>query len=506
METRTKDRVRRCAGTLALLIFLLSPLGCGSPGSGTAAKATDQAEQEESLLDSGFPDFPSYANQHWTDDLDSMKARRVIRALVTFSNTDFFVLKGRPRGFQAELLEQYEAFLNRGVTRKEKRTRVVYLPVPFDQLIPALREGKGDIAAAILTITPGRQEQIAFATAGVATVNEIVVAAPGADSLGSLEDLAGKSVYVLSGSSHYDHLVALNERFKREKRQPIDIMKADSNLLSEDILELVNAGVVDYTIADDFKAELWSRVLPNLVLRREITVHSGGKVGWGVRKDNPQLQASLMAFAQKLKEGTGLRKSLLTRYFANTRWINNPIAKAERERLGRFVALFKKYGDRYDFDWLALTAQGYQESGLNPQARSPKGAVGIMQLLPSTAADPSVNIKNIHEAENNIHAGAKYMAFVRNTYFKDEAIPAEEQLAFTWAAYNAGPNRINRLRERAGKMGLDPNQWFGNVEYMVLDAVGQEPVRYVENIYKYYVAYKLIEELLTRKAEALEKT
>jgi membrane-bound lytic murein transglycosylase MltF len=493
---------------IVLALLLSASFGCGGSDTGTpAAKPSETAkadEAEPTLLDTGSPLFPSYASERWTDDLDSMKVRKVIRALVTFSNTDFFLLRGQPRGFQAEMLAQYEEFLNQGVSQKDK-VRVVFLPVPFDQLIPALQEGKGDIAAALLTITPERQEAISFATGGVATVDEIVVASAGADSLGSVEDLAGRSVYVLSGSSHQEHLTALSDGFKKAGRKPIEIVTADSNLLAEDILEMVNAGVVDYTISDDYTADLWSQVLPDLILYPELTIHTDGKIGWGVRKDNPELLASLNAFAQRAKRGTRLGNTLLKRYFEDTRWIDNPISNTERARLDEFVALFKKYGDQYGFDWLALAAQGYQESGLNPGAKSKKGAVGIMQLLPSTAADQNVNIANIHETENNIHAAAKYMAFLRKRYFKSAEIPPEEQLAFTWAAYNAGPARINKLRERAEKAGLDPNQWFGNVEYIAFQTVGQQPVRYVENIYKYYVGYKLIEELLVRKAEATEK-
>jgi membrane-bound lytic murein transglycosylase MltF len=501
--------------TPILALLLCATPGCGGsdgekpPGSvgGTPDKAAGAGEPEtkQTLLDTGSPQFPAYANQRWTDDLDSMKVRRVIRALVTFSNTDFFLLRGQPRGFQAELLAEYEKFLNQGVRQKDK-IRVVYIPVPFDRLIPSLLEGKGDIAAALLTITPEREEEIAFATGGVASVDEIVIGWAGADTLESIDDLAGRTVYVLSGSSHLEHLEALNAEFKRRGRKSVEIVQADSNLLSEDILELVNAGVVNYTVADDYKAHLWSQVLSDIVLYPDVKIHTEGKIGWGVRRDNPELLTHLNQFARRGKKGTLLGNTLLKRYFEDTRWIGNPISNTERARLEEFVALFKKYGDQYGFDWLALAAQGYQESGLNPNAKSKVGAIGIMQLMPATAADPHVNITNIQDTESNIHAAAKYMAYLRKKYFKDAAIPPEEQLAFTWAAYNAGPTRLDKLRQRAEKAGLDPNQWFGNVEYIALQTVGQQPVRYVENIYKYYVAYKLIEELLEEKAKALEKT
>jgi membrane-bound lytic murein transglycosylase MltF len=425
---------------------------------------------------------------------------------VTFSNTDFFLLRGQPKGFQTEMLQQYEKFLNKGVSRKELQTRVVFIPVPFDKLLPSLLEGRGDLAAAILTITPEREAEINFATGGVATVDEIVVASRQAKALTSVEDLSDRTVYVLSGSSYDEHLRALNETFKKKGLKPIKIKDADENLLTEDILELVNAGVVDYTVVDDYKAQLWSEVLPDIVVHDTLRLNAGGHVGWGVRRGNPELLASLNEFALTVKKGTRTGNVLLKRYFGDTRWIKNPISTAEQARLEEFATIFKRYGDQYGFDWLALAAQGYQESGLNPNAKSRKGAIGIMQIMPETAADPAVSISNIEDTENNIHAAAKYMAYLHDRYYDSPAIPPGEQLAFTWAAYNSGARRINNFRDQAEKTGLDRNQWFRNVEYVALQSLGREPVRYVENIYKYYVAYSLIEELLTKKAEAIKKT
>jgi len=136
-------------------------------------------------------------------------------------------------------------------------------------------------------------------------------------------------------------------------------------------------------------------------------------------------------------------------------------------------------------------AQAYQESGLDHSKKSQRGALGIMQLLPSTAADPNVNVGDIGNLENNIHAGAKYLAFIRDRYFGDAAISTEDRLAFSWAAYNAGPARVRKMRDKARTMGLDPNIWFANVELAAGKMTGRETVQYVANIYKYYVAYKL---------------
>ncbi len=196
---------------------------------------------------------------------------------------------------------------------------------------------------------------------------------------------------------------------------------------------------------------------------------------------------------------------LFKRYYQDRTWISNPLEEQERRKLERFIALFKKYGKQYGFEWLAIAAQAYQESGLDPNRLSPRGAIGIMQILPDTAAHPPINITNIRSVENNIHAGVKYLAHLRNTYFQSSHISPEDQLNFSYAAYNLGPKRVQQLRQKAKKMGLDTNRWFYHVEQAALKFVGQEPVRYVANIHKYYIAYKLAGEVQARKLQEIEK-
>ncbi len=163
------------------------------------------------------------------------------------------------------------------------------------------------------------------------------------------------------------------------------------------------------------------------------------------------------------------------------------------------MRLFKKYGKKYGFDWLFLMAVAYQESGLDNRKRSPSGAIGIMQVRPATARDRNIRIKNIHLLENNIHAGTKYLAFLRDRYFSDPSLTERDRLRLTLAAYNAGPLKIRKARLTAKRMGLNPNRWFRNVEIAVLKTIGQETVRYVSNINKYYILYKLHFENLERK-------
>ena len=436
-------------------------------------------------------------------DLPEIRKRKVIRALVTYSRTDFFFHQGGAKGIQVEFLNEYARYLNKGAGREEDRVHVTYIPVTFNELIPALRAGRGDIAADFLTITPQRKKQVSFATGGSWSVNELVVANKNVGKLESIEDLSGKSVYVLNGSSYVEHLKSINKRFLKQGLTPVTIKQADPHLLSDDILEMVNAGTVKITVVDGYIARLWKKVLPDIRVYEELVVSAGNRVGWAVRKQNPKLLKSLNVFAEKVKKGTLLGNMLFKRYYKDTRWIKNPISKSELKRLESLVALFDKYGQRYGFDTWALAGQAYQESGLDNRKKSHRGAVGIMQILPSTAADKNVNIKNVKQLENNIHAAAKYLAFLRERYFSDPAITPENQLAFTWAAYNAGPAKVRKMRAQAEKMGLDPNVWFLNVELAASKLVGREPVRYVAHVYKYYVAYKLAAEATDSEATVL---
>jgi membrane-bound lytic murein transglycosylase MltF len=446
--------------------------------------------------------FPDQYVEDSTADLSAMREKKVVRALITLSKTDFVLHKGHPKGLQVELLEQYEKMLNKVVTRRELKVHVTYVPVPFDELIPSLLAGRGDIAAALLTITPEREKLVNFISGRELGVDEIIVTRTGVEDLHTLDELSGRSVYVLRGSSYAEHLRELNAGFLQRLAPPIHVVEADENLLTEDILELVNSGIVDITVVDDFKAQLWAKVLPNIVLRNDLKVSTGGSIGWAVRRNNPELEASLNEFLPKVKKGTLLGNMLMKRYYGDTKFVKNPMAEKERERREQVLSLFKEYGDRYDFDWLAVAAQAYQESGLDRNAKSRAGAIGIMQLLPSTAE--YVGISNITELENNIHAGVKYVSFLREHYFSSPEIADADRFALTWAAYNTGPTKVRKMRNRAKKMGLDPNVWFQNVEYAALAMVGQETVRYVANIYKYYIAYSLSRELLAKKAEELK--
>jgi len=472
--------------SLLLIFFLALPLNVQSLENNNENKGLSLAHQ--------------IALTHYTDDLDVLKKKKVIRALVVYSQTDFFFSSnGTPKGLQIDLLNEYEKHLNIGVKKAANHIRVKYIPTTFERLLPDLREGKGDIIATLLTITPERKKLINFMSAKKFAVQEVLVSHKSVHNINSLDDLSGREIYVLKGSSYVEHLKEVNKIFQEKNIEPIIIHEADPHLSSEDILELINSGVTKLTVVDDYKANLWEQVLPDIRVHKDIVIKKGTHVGWGIRKDNPELQKSLNTFLKKVKMGSYLGNMFFKRYYKNIKWIKNPNTIRERGKFVKFISLFEKFGDQYGFDSLALVAQGFQESQLNQSKRSHRGAMGIMQLLPSTAADKNVGIPDISKAENNIKAGAKYLAFLRDRYFSDPAISRLDQMAFSWAAYNAGPAKVRKMRTKAQNMGLDPNQWFSNVEIAAGKLVGRETVEYVSNIFKYYIAYTLVQEQMANK-------
>jgi membrane-bound lytic murein transglycosylase MltF len=426
----------------------------------------------------------------FTGDLPQIIERRQLRVLVSYSLSNYFLDLGTEHGFEYELLSKYGEELNQGRSLS-KRIVVAFIPVPLENLLDELRAGRGDVAAGGLTITDRRQKLVTFTKPYIPDVREIVVSGPGAPPIKTLDDLSGRKVWVRAGSSYADHLRSLSTRLTASGASPIEVIEAPDSLATEDILEMVNSGIFKLTVADQHIATPWAGVLTDLQVHENLAVHSGGSIAWAVRKNNPELRASLDAFIGKHKKGTLLGNILFNRYFKGSKWIANPIIEDHQERLEQLREVFQKYGKMYGFDWLALGAVGFQESRLDQSRRSKAGAVGIMQMKPSTAADKNVAVTPIDTVDKNVHAGAKYLAFLRDRYFSDPEIPGPDRFDFTLAAYNAGPSRIIGLRREAAEKGYNPNIWFSNVEIVAAARVGSETVRYVANINKYYMAYTM---------------
>ena len=365
-------------------------------------------------------------------------------------------------------------------------------------MIPYLINGNADIVAANLTITEERKAKADFSNPSLSGVKEIVVSGPKAPYITKLEDLSGQLIWVRQSSSYYNSLIALNKKFKQQGLAEINIRLVEEQLETEELLEMVAAGIINITISDDYLAEAWSPVFSDLTIHSDLSISKNGSIGWMFRQNSPLLKSEINAFLAKNKEGSLFFNMKFDQYYNNQKWLKRVSQDEQLSSQIKMNELFKTYSEKYDFDWMMIASLAYQESHLDQKTISHVGAIGVMQVMQSTANDHNVNIPNIHDLEGNIHAGTKYLRFILDHYFEDAEMNKLNKHLFAFASYNAGPARINRLRRIAEKQGFDPNIWFQNVEIIAGRKIGRETVQYVGNIFKYYVAYKLAYEQMER--------
>jgi membrane-bound lytic murein transglycosylase MltF len=460
------------------------------------AASVNQTAAVESILE---------LDQKWTGNFDRMVKRHKIRVLVPYSKTFYFLDGPKQAGITYEVMKIFEKWLNKKLGKKHLKVHVVIIPTSSEDLLSGLMKGRGDIAAGNLTITSGREKIVDFSDPFASGAKEIIVAGKKTSPLNTLEDLSSKDIYVRPSSSYYESLKRLNNQFEKAGRKPIKLVTTDPYLEDEDILEMVNAGLIPITAVDEHLAEPWSKVFENLTVYPGLAVRTGGELAWVFRKNSPKLKKVINEFVAGHKQKTLLFNTITNRYLKSTKWVKNALAKEDLQKFSEADEFFIKYADQYGFDWLFVAALAYQESRIDQSLRSPSGAVGVMQMLPATAKDPNVNIPDINDLESNIHAGVKYLRFIRDRYFEKEQMDEANKTLFTMVSYNAGPGRIAKLRSEAKKTEFDPNVWFRNVEVIAARQIGGETVQYVSNIYKYYTAYRLTVDKLEMKRKVKEK-
>lgn len=483
-----------------------TPPAAGQPAA--AAPETGEATPAPApMLQTELPDaVRALVAKSFTGDFDEMVKRRMIRVGVTFNRTFYFVDHGTPRGVSYEYIRAFEEDLNKRLNTGNMKINVVFVPVPRDLLFPGLVSGKLDVVVAQLTDTPERRQSVDFANPTRRNVSEVVVTAPEGPNVRSVDDLSGLEVHARKTSSYYQSLLKLNERFKAAGKKPVEIREAPENLEDDDLLEMVNANLIPVVVVDDYLAEFWKKIFTGIVVHNDVVLGAGGNLAPAIRKNSPKLAAALNDFISRFGLGTTFGNVIQARYLQSTSYAKNATAKEQRAKFTQMVELFQKYGKQYKIDFLLAAAQGFQESTLDQRKRSSAGAVGVMQLLPATGKEQKVG--DITRLEPNIHAGVKYMRFMMDEYFKGEPMTELDKGLMTFASYNAGPGRIRQLRKEAAERGLDPNVWFGNVEQVASERIGRETVTYVSNIYKYYIAYRLVMEQSLRRdaAKAALKT
>jgi membrane-bound lytic murein transglycosylase MltF len=437
----------------------------------------------------------------FSGDFDAMLDRRLIRLIAPYSPTLFFEDKGTIYGTAAYGAQRFEEWVNKTFTMSARPVTVPLTPVSRDKLFDTLLAGDGDIAAGDITITDELRKKVAFSVPFLTNVREIVITGEDVPELDSAEALSGKEVAVARSTSYYDTLTELNERLIAQGKPPVTITVVPDTLEVADLMEMTAAGLLPATVGDDWVAELWVQIIEGLRLHPKAALREGAEIGWAVRPDNPKLLATVNRWLAEITGNVNRWSEETRSYLAKLKQLRTATQGADMQRFHDTVEIFRQHAGQYRFDTLLLVAQGYQESRLDQSARSHVGAVGLMQLMPQTGR--ALGVGDIHKADPNVHAGAKYMAQLMDSYFKDVPFDEQNRNLFAFAAYDVGAGKLQSLRREAEAEKLDPNVWFNNVERVAAARVGQEPVRYVRNIYKYYVAYKLIEEADAAKKAAV---
>jgi membrane-bound lytic murein transglycosylase MltF len=478
---KTMVTIGRLTFGIAVSLVLVAS-GFGQPSAPVSSSSV--SKQKVRQLD--------ISRKPFTGDFDQMLERRMIRVLAPYSRSLYFNDKGQEMGISAETIREFERWINKKYAKKlaKRPLTVLIIPTTRDKLLPEVVQGLGDIAAANLTVTEERLKIVDFASPpDMLSVKELVVTGPKSPTIQKAEDLSGKTVHVRKASSYYESLGALNGRFKKEGKPAAKLVLVPDALEDEDMMEMLNAGLLEIIVVDDWKAKMWAQILPKIKVNEQVAVREGGKIGWAIRKGSPKLEIEILDFYQSYLKKQGVVTYRLKKYMSRVKQIKDPTGKSEWERFEETLALFQKYGEKYNFDPLMLAAQGYQESQLNQKKKSPVGAIGVMQVMPTTGKE--LKVGDITVIEPNIHAGAKYMDQLMTKYFPDANFTENNRTLFAFASYNCGPGNVSKIRKEAAKRGLDPDKWFNNVEIVTAEKIGMETTTYVRNIYKYYVAYRL---------------
>jgi membrane-bound lytic murein transglycosylase MltF len=405
-------------------------------------------------------------------------------------------------GTTANGAQLFENWVNKTFAVGARPLTAPLTPVSRDKLFDTLLAGDGDIAAGDITITEERRKKVAFSAPIIANVREIVITGKDVPELDSAEALSGKEVAVSRSTSFYESLTKLNERLTAQGKPPVTITIAPDTLEVEDLMEMTAVGLLPATVSDDWVAGLWVQIIKGLRLHPKAALREGAEIGWAVRPDNPKLLATLNR-AVAVIAGNVTQWSAQTRsYLAKLKQLHTATQGGDMQRFHDTVEIFRRYAGQYRFDTLLLVALGYEESRLEQQVRSSAGAVGLMQVKPIVGR--TLGIDDISKADPNVHAGTKLLAMLMDTYFKDAAFDEQNRTLFAFAAYGMGAGALQSVRREAEAEKLDPNVWFNNVERVAAARVGGETVRAVRNIYKYYVAYKLIEEADMAKKAATD--
>ncbi|HSC81977.1 MAG TPA: transglycosylase SLT domain-containing protein [Pseudomonas sp.] len=425
-------------------------------------------------------------------DLAEIRKSGELRVLVNQSRNSSGEIKGHAIGVEYHRLHAFEQYLSDN-SRDGRKLRLKLIPRAKEQLLDSLQRGEGDLVAPgeLLDIHPGQGLNASVAIR--ADVPIVIVGSRGNRRYKKLDDMAGRVLVLPRGSAANDALTEVNQRLAARKQPPILVEWADPSLAVEDVLEMVQAGVYPWTAVEQPIAERWARVLPKLRIERHLVVGRKADMSWFARRDAPMLRASIDRFLSGYRSPAD-QDAVFQRVYRRMYKIRYPLTHADRQRLERVRPVLRKHGEQQKLDWLYLAAVAFKESTLNPAARGSGGATGLMQITPAAAR--SVGVGNIQVLDNNVRAASLYLARIRRQFFASPQLAEHERMAFVLAAYNLGPQRVQSLRAEARRRGLNPNQWFFQVERVAMEQLGMGVVSYVNSVNKYYLAYEHERELL----------
>jgi membrane-bound lytic murein transglycosylase F len=435
-------------------------------------------------------------------DLAQIKERGKIKAITTYSSTSYFIYKGRPMGFEYELLVDLAKHLDLDLE--------IVLAEDLDDLTGMLNSGEGDLIAFGLTITQPRKEQVDF-TKHYTTTRQVLVQRMPVNwhrlkyhhiesmLIRNQIELIGKPVYVRKNTSYYERLINLSNEIGGD----IDIIPVPGNTETEELIRKVSDGEIDYTIADQHIAQINQTYYRNLDVKTPVSFPQ--RIAWAVRKNSPELLEAVNEWIVKIKRKP-YYNIVFNKYFKNrsaySKRVKSPFYSKNGGNISQYDDLIKTYARELNWDWRLLASMIYQESRFNPAATSWMGARGLMQVMPATAELFGYNA-SLERPEVNLKAGITYIKFLKRLW-KDIPDSTERQ-KFILASYNVGQGHVMDARRLAEKHGKDPDIWTENVENLILaksepafynDPVvkhgycrGQEPYDYVRGILERYELY-----------------
>lgn len=438
---------------------------------------------------------PQVVSSDKTRDLAQIRASRELKVLVNQSRNSSGEVKGESYGVEYHRLRAFEHYLN-ARARDGQELRLKLIPKSKEQLIGALQRGEGDLVAPGELLDPVSTRGVSASDAVMARVPLVLVGRKGDRGFARVEQLSGRTVALAAGSAAADTLHEINQRLALRKHAPVKVEWIDPSLAVEDVLEMVQAGVLPLTVVELPIAERWSKILPKLQIQRRVTLTAPEDMHWYMRRDAVMLHASVDRFLQDYRAPAD-QDANFQRIYRRLYKIHYPLARANRQRLSTLRPVLQRHAEAQNLDWLNLAALAFKESSLNPAARGSGGAHGLMQITPGAAQ--RVGIKDINSVDGNVQASARYLALIRRKFFSSNQLNERERMAFVLAAYNLGPERVQAMRAEARRRGLNHNQWFFQVERVALEQVGMGPVSYVSSVNKYFLAFD-------RERVALEST